>query len=901
MRISRFLASTALTLGGVSMLASTAAIAQDAESEETIEEVVVTGSYIRGKSQENSASPISVVNASDLNAIGATQIADLVQTLTINSGSQNNPDAFTQGATTGTANFNLRGLGVASTLVLLNGRRQVTTAAVTNDGLQFVDTNSLVPQIAVQRVEILKDGAAAIYGSDAVAGVVQLFTDDDFEGFATSGRYGFVTDEGSQDDLLVQAKYGWSNDEGTFNFLLAGSYFDRTPLTTAERRLSLAANDTSSLGNPGAFIVPALIPAIRATEEAIGLPPGTFPNFFIDPTGCEEFGGTAAGAPVPVAGFTPGVCQFDFGDFFNLVPEEERIQVYASINYDINDSTKLHLEASYADNEAIRGNSPTFPFLQTGSAIIPTTNPNNVFGTTAIFFGRAIGNGGDVSPQISQNETLRFSGSLKGDIDYGLGWNYDLGVTYARNDHFRSTEDTITDNFQAALLGNTPTGEFFNPFATSFTTAPNSDAVLDFIIGQQTNDAVSELTVIDAVLSGAIAEVEAGEIGLAIGFQYRDESLSFDLDPISNADGFGFLIGSPDFANSRSPYALFAEVAIPLTDTLEFSGAIRFEDYGGTIGDTLDPKVSLLWRPSDKVTLRGTYSTSFRAPSVFQQFGTNTSLNQVSDPLTGSTVFAAVRTNPPVGGSGRDLAPEQSKALNFGASFRPVDGLSIDIDYFDYSFSDAIITTSFQEIVNGDPLGSAVVRAGGDGTVENPGQIVIVLNDFVNASSIDTNGLDLSLKYDIESDFGTFQPFFEGTWVLGYDFITGAGTEVDGLGSRNFALLGTGSRPTPEFRFNTGVSFINDTHEARVFVRFIDGIDDNQNPGSTVDSQTTVDVQYALNLGELYESLGDTRLTVGAINLFDQDPPFVATNGGFESRLHDPRGRVVYFELGLRF
>jgi len=877
MRVSRFFTSTALAAGALSTLITSAASAQQQAAEEEIEEVVVTGSYIRGRSQENSASPIAVVNANDLNAIGATQIADLVQTLTINNGSQNNPDAFTQGATTGTSNFNLRGLGVASTLVLLNGRRQVNTAAVTNDGLQFVDTNSLVPQIAIQRVEIFKDGAAAIYGSDAVAGVVNLITDDNFEGVATTARYGFVTDQGSQEDLLLQAKFGWGND--TVHFLAAASYFDRTPLDTTERRLSLVENDDSVLGNPGAFI----------GLGAGALPPGVP---IVDPTGCAEFGGFVTPLAAPVGGLQPGFCSFDFGNFFNLVPEEERFQAYANVTVDIDDTTTFKLEASYADNEAIRGNSPTFPFLQAGSAVVPTTNPNNIFGEPVIFFGRAIGNGGSVSPQISENETFRASASIKGDVDVGLGWTYDFALTYAKNDHFRSTEDTVTANFSAALAGQTPTGEFFNPFATSFTVSPNSDAILDFIIAEQTNDAESELFVIDAVFSGSIAETDAGEIGLAVGFQYRDESTSNDLDPISNADGFGFLIGSPDFSDSRSPYALFAEIAVPLTETLELSGALRFEDYGGTIGDTLDPKVSLLWRPNDTITLRGTYSTSFRAPSVFQQFGTNTSLNQVTDPLTGGNTFAAVRTATP-GAGGRTLSPEQSTAYNFGASFRPTPGLAIDIDYFDYSFSDAIITTSFQEIVNADPNGPAVIRSAG--------QIVQVLNDFVNASSIDTNGIDLDIKYDIESDIGTFQPFFQGTWVLGYDFVTGAGTEVDGVGERNFGLLGVGSRPTPEFRFNTGVSFVNELHEARVFVRFIDGINDNENPGSTIDSQTTVDVQYALNLGELFEEVGDTRLTVGVINLFDQDPPFVATNGGFESRLHDPRGRVAYIELGLRF
>jgi len=289
------------------------------EQEQVLEEVIVTGTYLAGKRQSDNASPTEIIGSSELGEIGAGNIADLVQNLTINAGSQNNPDAFTQNGTVGTSNFNLRGLGVASTLVLLNGRRQVNTGALTNDGINFVDTSSLVPQIAIKRVEIVKDGAAAIYGTDAVAGVVNFITDDDFEGSAVNLRYASTSGVGDQSDATIEAKFGW--DSGDTHFLAAASYYDRSELTTAEKRLSRPQDDTSSLGNPGAFFLLGALPVI-------------------DPTGCASQGG----APIPSAGaqaaldsfglpFQGGFCGFDFGDFFNLVPEDERLNLYGSITH----------------------------------------------------------------------------------------------------------------------------------------------------------------------------------------------------------------------------------------------------------------------------------------------------------------------------------------------------------------------------------------------------------------------------------------------------------------------------------------------------------------------------------------------------------------------------------------
>ena len=170
--------------------------------------IVVTGSRIKRQSQFDLPSPIETVGAEDISKIGAKNIADITQTLTINTGAENNPDAFTQNSTTGTSNINLRGLGVQSTLVLLNGRRQVRTATTNNQGVQFVDTSSLVPLIAVDRVEILKDGASAIYGSDAVAGVANFLTYDDYDGIKLNGQYQTVTGTGDADEYVVQGMWG---------------------------------------------------------------------------------------------------------------------------------------------------------------------------------------------------------------------------------------------------------------------------------------------------------------------------------------------------------------------------------------------------------------------------------------------------------------------------------------------------------------------------------------------------------------------------------------------------------------------------------------------------------------------------------------------------------------------
>lgn len=359
----RIFASLSVSTLAILTVISSSSIAF-AQDNSAADEVIATGSLIRRKAQEDRASPVITLGEAEISSTGAKNIADLTQTLTINTGTENNPDAFTQSGTTGTSNINLRGLGVQSTLVLLDGRRQVLSGAITNGGFNFVDTASLVPLIAVESLEILKDGASATYGSDAVAGVANFKTVQNFDGVRLNGQYQFVAGTGSADEIILQGMVGKNFERG--NVMAALSYTERSPLTTAEKRLSRPQDDSSALGNPGAFVplggpLPAGLPLIDPDCEAVG----GFANVILP-------GAALGGLP-----FDGGTCGFDFGSFFNLVAEEERLTGLVQADFDLTDTIRWDGQFTYADNSAIRGNSPSFPFLVGG--VVPADHPDNIF------------------------------------------------------------------------------------------------------------------------------------------------------------------------------------------------------------------------------------------------------------------------------------------------------------------------------------------------------------------------------------------------------------------------------------------------------------------------------------------------------------------------------------------
>ncbi|MGF1607210.1 MAG: TonB-dependent receptor plug domain-containing protein [Rhodothalassiaceae bacterium] len=945
------IASTALTS---IWLAAAPAQAQEVAQEIEVEELVVVGSYIRRPDQANTASPIEVVGNEELQAIGASTVAELIQTLTINTGSQNNPDAFTQNFSTGTSNINLRGLGVGSTLVLLNGRRQVVSGAATDDGINFVDTASLVPLIAVDNIEILKDGGAALYGTDAVAGVVNFKTRDRFEGLEIRGEYqGAVNGDGDQTDYRLEViggvqtdrAYGWA----------AVSYLDRSPLTTLERRLSFDSitepggpigPDVSSIGSPGTFV-----PLSRPTVEPFGtlfdalVGAGQAP-LFADPN-CGAGENSIPPAGILGFGIPPGVvglCQLDFGEFFNLVPEETRLQGYGKIGYELTDTIDFFAELGFARNRANRNNSPTFPILT--PQLVAGTNPFNPFGADLIFIGRPIGEGEPVESD-HDSDTFRFVAGFTG--QFGDNWFWDLSFTRAQNDFTVSARDALADRFFAALSGfggeacpgilsgaapGVGPCSYFNPFGTKLLAGPG-ETVIDPVTGQPVpvaNDPAlvedftafslsrfdSNLTVIDAVVSGTfdgVVELPGGAPGIAIGFQYREETYGLDVDENSNSGNFLFLSGAGtsigDFGATRDIFAGFGELLIPAFDWLEIQAAVRVENVEG-VDTTVDPKVSALITPLDNLSIRGSWGTSFRAPSIFQLESEGiVTLAQLFDPLVGNTAFLANFTlgNP-------DLEPEESRAFNIGVTYEPIEALTLSFDYWNFEFEDVIVQTNAQSLLL--EAGEILEATGDPSALFNPAVFVRPLGaalpllsqvntQFVNADSIETSGFDFSARYEVDTDVGLFAPSFQGTYILNYDvFDPSLGEEIDGEGNRNFTNIGD---PTPRLRFNAGLNWLWGIHSANVFVRYIGGFDDDQlDPtiamfgveNGFVDSQTTLDVQYNIALSD-FVAVDELVFTVGSTNITNEDPPFVNTNGGFESRVHDPRGRLVYVQLRLGF
>ena len=859
------LAALALLTGGGGHV--TAADISEPADRQVVEEVVVvaarTGSRI--KRQAVSSTPLAEYGAEDLRDQAAKDIRDLVGILPINNGAENNSDNLSQNFTAGTANINLRGLGVASTLVLLNGKRQVASAAQTDDGASFVDVAALVPMLAVERVEVLKDGASAIYGSDAVAGVVNFITKRDYQGAEIQVEYRTRTNNGSQDDLNLDGVWGGKLGQDA-SFLLAASYLDRSSLVLGE--VDWLRPATSGFGNPGSFNVPSLGRTVA------------------DP-GCAANGGL-------LQELTTGstICRFDFGPQVTAVPVEDRLQSYARVDWSARAGVQLWAEIGYARNDISREVSPSFPVLNT--PLVPAHNPGNIFGEDVFFQGRPYGVGQPTEINYYDHETLRLAVGVQGEFASGLSW--DLSYMRAANDAVLNPRDVIAANFQAALSGfggpgcdasSASPGEgdclYFNPFSSVFSAQPGNDPRLrNFIIGDYIGDVESKIQVLDASLTGFLGNLPGGPVGYALGAQFRDESLAAAYDPITRRDGFAFLIGNSNFSGDTDVYAAYGEVLLPLSAWLEVTGALRYEDYGGGVGNTLDPKMSLFITPAPNISLRASIGTSFRAPSTFQTQGVQTNFVNILD-YDGSRTFAGRRT---VGDP--NLQPETSTEFNVGGTWRPWSNVDLNLDYWDYAFRDVLRKDNAQGIVSADPFDPRVQRTAA-------GTVSIVNVAFINADAIDVSGIDFSARGVFDTQLGLLSPFVEGTLLLAYD-VTNAGRRIDGLGRLNRTNAGA---PNQKFKVNLGAGLERGPFSLNLLMRHIGGYKDDSTV--SIDAFTTLDANLSFDLGGLFRNWPATTLRLGVVNLTDEDPPYVNVAGSYDPRSADPRGRRLFIRLEARF
>lgn len=869
------LATLATTCSGVGLAVPATALAQGEPTPATrrAETVVVTGSFIR-RAPQDAPTPVATFGRDQFETSALSTPDDALRLLTVNSGSVNQPDTTGSPFQVGTAQLNLRGLGLASTLTLVNGRRQTAAPIPNDDGSSFVDINVL-PLIMVDRLEVLQDGAAALYGSDAIAGVGNFIMRDRIERPELRASYQSTLESG-QVDWMIAGAMGFEN--GPLRIAAGLEFLDRSPLGQNDRAVS-RGKIRSALGFPGAF------------------QPGALP--IIDPN-CEAGGGRRQPLGVPGQP-NVGFCSIDLTPFFELISAEQRLTGYAVATLGLEDGHELYAELGVARNEATVTSAPAFPDLK--FPIVPANNPGNLvanggFGVPVRFFGRALSDRNfDKTIQGRENTALRLVAGLRGPV--AGRWTYDVAAVHSTQ-RFEATNvrDVKIDRFAAALtgLGGPNNNQFFNPFGSSLTNPAlaNSRAVIEDFTANSWREYEASLTTAEAVLTGEWLTLPGGPVGVAFGGQIRNERLTFSSDPDSRNGNLTFLFTGPNFEEDRTIYAAFAEAALPLHERLEVQVAARFENYGEGVGESFDPKIAARWQPVDGFVVRASAGTSFRAPSLSQTTSISTINESVADPLNRATIpfFTAVVTVP-----NRNLRPEEATTTNLGLVWTPVPALTFSVDYWRYDYTNIIVKQNAQAIVNANPNDARVVRPTGP-----TGLISQVRVSFVNANSVETDGIDLSADWDVDlGRAGSLALGAKATYVNKYLADEGRG-QLDLAGLRNFQNF---ARSLPQWRASASAIWEIGPHAVSAVVTYIDSYRENLNDrtspinGFTIANWTSVDVQYRLRLDAI-----DADLQVGMINAFDEQPPPTGAPGdlqGFDRLVHDPRGAMGYVRIGKRF
>lgn len=820
--------------------------------------------------------PTTVLNRSDVQESGHAALAESIALLPEMQGSEVRPNVFIQNFSTGTAPVSLRGLGLGATLVLINGQRATRSGAFSSNGSTFVDL-SIVPPNLIERVEVVKDGGSALFGSDAVAGVVNVITRREFDGVELAG-FGAQTTQGPQRDAAVGVLWG---RQGNSVDVVAGlNYLDRQPLATSERSFATGTG-YSAAGQPGNFLIPG------RTDEGLIPDPACIAGNGIKP---------APAAP----------CMFDYISRNELVVPETHFQGMAAITMELESGISAATDLLVARNRVDQQLIP--PSLPAAGGIIPADHPEFPFSAEeapeaeVVYIGRPVASNFPAGKRDTTNNTLRWTAELNGPL--GTDWSWELGYQYSRNDYSYTFPDTRRLRFQAALQGQGgPTNdEWINVFGRA---EGNTDSVLADVLADHARKAESDQHSLDFMVQGELGELPGGGMELALGWHIRRESLDVSYDRDSLDFNLSYIKGGVDYSASKYTYATLAELSLPVYDALDIQLAARYE-YHDTFGGNLDPKVALRWQASPELALRSSFSTTFRTPSLHQTAGFQSAVSEyvVED---GSRFAVDLTVGNP------QLNNESARTANMGLVWTPGSKVLLSVDYWRIDYRDVVTKQDGKSIFDhwvqaGRPVADVVeaedaaalvadwVESGRPADAltifaEN-GVFAGVFTEFVNAAQINTSGIDIKASMGWSALDAYFSIGANLTYTLSYDLVDESGMKIDGLGSRNFSNFANANQ---QWRGSARLGWEQGVQAAGIVLRYTGAYDNDERETNAIGSHTEVDLRYGVMLDDW-----DMSVTFGVLNVFDRAPPRVDTNFGYDSQVHDPRQRVAYLALQKR-
>lgn len=893
---SRIARRAYLVIAGLAAFGS--AIAQTTPTDETVEEIVVTGSRL-ATDGANTSSPVTVMTQQDLINTGETSIGEVLRHLPV-TGAQTSTDTAGRG-NSGIATVALRGLSPVNTLILMDGHRLVAA-----DDQGRVDLNS-VPFGAIERVEVLQDGASAIYGVDAIAGVVNLIMRDSYDGFSIDARYG-ISDRSDADVTEFGFTVGAEHDDS--GFVLSASYRDQNGYLIADRPCCL---DADQRGKGGANLRDP-IPVVAAV---VGLDPNDPTAEWILKDGVQQATTLDDFRPFSYPFTGPGPNDgFNWWGWETSMSDSTIANVYFAGHRPFGSNVQGYIQLSYNSRDSLGFLAPDgMGAIYGDEVIISANNDYNPFGVDLSVARQTNEQGLGTARQSDVNaHTTRALAGFRGEISaFGNStWKWNVSADTQRLDDHTFRGHVITRKAMAEAAGDSDVcraaGNGCVPVNLLGAQGTITQEMLDFLTVPTYTNKKASLDALQVDISGTLFTLPAGDVQLAVGAEYREEDFNLENDRYRN-NGEIIFQGSTTDAHppTRKVKEVYFETTVPVLNSFNVDFALRYSDFN-QFGSTTNPKIGLRWRPLDEWLFRGSFGTAFRAPTFNEAYaGQSRGFRTTDDPCRGPDYASYPGCNgvqaPPTTGSfvirggNPNLDPETAETYTVGVVWTPraLDDLSIQLDAYSIHKDDVISSPDVNYLITQNAIDgsySDLVFRDSQNRLDN---VIAVLG---NIGKQDIKGYDLGIDYTLpEFSFGTLVASVDVSYLDKFAISPAHGLPTQERAGKYATQLGTNAR----IRAVGSLQWLGQNWNAIYSNRYVDGVT-NLDAIATDTQEVDSYLQHDLSVGYQFDAFGSpAKFTLGIQNISDEMPPFVEgnTSNGFDTGTFNSRGRYFYIRTSI--